>query len=175
MDDGAAERAQCRLRLVSAKSDEELAAEEARRELRETLRSFTANLLRIMRGAGKPDEVAAQCVDLLDSFERYRAAHRRMPDAAELIDALGLPRRRLFRRALSADMRRIFDGEQKVLRGALQVAASQLLGQSAQEAAGESEVREGARETVEGRAAIDPKVRWEALSSIAKKGGRPEN
>ena len=169
MDDSASDRALGRLRLVSARSDAEVAAEEARRELYETLRSFAANLLRIMRGAGKPDQVAGQCVDLLDALERHRAAQGRMPDAAELIDALALPRRRLFRRTLPRDMRRIFDAEQKLLRGALQVAASQLLGQSAQEATGESEVREGARESLEGRAVLDPKVRWEPLARLAKK------
>jgi hypothetical protein len=169
MDEEAAGEAPSRLRLIVANSEADIAAQEARRGLREALRSFTANLLRIMRGAGKPTEVAGQCVDLLEALERYRAACGRIADAAEMMEALELPRRRQFRRHLSVNMRKIFDGEQKLLRGALQVAASQLLGQSAQEAAGDSEIREGAREAMEGRVAIQPKLRWEPLASLARK------
>ena len=175
MDEDASRETPGRLRLVIANSDADVAAQEAKRELRETLRSFAANLLRIMRGAGKPTEVSGQCADLLEAIAGYRAACGRIADAAEIIDALELPCRRQFRRELSANMRKIFEGEQKVLRGALQVAASQLLSQSDQEAAGESEIREGAREAMEGRLAIPPKARWESLASLAKKEAvRPE-
>ncbi|WP_324749660.1 hypothetical protein SH591_14165 [Sphingomonas sp. LY54] len=175
MNDEDFSEAPSRLHLIIANSEADIAAREARCELRAALRSFAANLLRIMRGAGKPAEIAGQCVDLLGALERYRAACGRIADAAEMIDALELPRRRQLRRHLSADMRRIFDGEQKLLRGALQVAASQLLGQSAQEAAGDSEIREGARETLEGRVAIPAKLRWEPLASLARKqAGRAE-
>jgi hypothetical protein len=77
------------------------------------LRQLTANLLRVTRGAGRPSEVPAQALSLLEPCQEFRQVGHDAPD---------------FNHAVHT-----------IVRGALQMTASRLLGQLTQERTGENE------------------------------------
>ena len=111
--------------------------------VRGSLRELTANLLRIARGAGRHDQVLAQTLVLAELFTAYRAtAGADFPDE-EVARALTF-----------ADVPDGHDHEgwpdwdravRAMVKGALQVAAAELLGQPAQAATGRRELFAGYR------------------------------
>lgn len=62
------------MRTVSDNSEADIARHEALILVESGLRELTANLLRIIRGAGKPHEIMHQMVDLAEAIQTYQAA-----------------------------------------------------------------------------------------------------
>jgi hypothetical protein len=137
------------LKLVSDQPQPMVDEQRYKDGIRWPLRELAANLMRVARGAGKPYEIGPQVAGVLNAFEEYRAAVGHWPPSDVLANML--------------DLRRDYDdlvglGEhnlnwtfaiQTVMRGSLQFAASELLGQNTQRAAGRSEMIEGVREVEE--------------------------
>lgn len=106
------------------------------------LRDLAANMMRVARGAGKPYEIGKQCVSVIDAMQSYRNLAGFYPSSGELSEMLNL---RQFERdhGLRGSESAWYMAEQKMVRGALQMAASTLLGQNTQHAAGSTELFEG--------------------------------
>jgi hypothetical protein len=94
------------------------------------LTDLTTNLLRIVRGAGRPALVLEQTARLLEAFNAYRTAHGTWVPDWELGQMLVLP----------DDFPHEF---RTITQGALQLTASHLANQRAQAAAGEREILGG--------------------------------
>ena len=121
----------------------------AKRGIHFPLRDLAANLMRITRGAGKPHDVGSQCSAVLEAFTKYRKEVGSWPSNYEILEALELdrPSDSLGDEALEWET-----GIRTMVHGSLQIAASQLLGQKPQKAAGEHELFEGLRPIEERRA-----------------------
>lgn len=126
--------------LAAANSDDEIAARETIRRLEWPLRKMAANLLRIARGAGRPNTLPQEIIDLaeliLDASKHSNAWGIWTEIEAWLQE--GVPAER--------DYDEYDDHRPAMVRGALQVVASRIVGQRAQENAGEHEILEGIRQ-----------------------------
>lgn len=129
------------MELVSDNSDEEIARQRALQDLRWPMKDLAANLLRVVRGAGRPYELGPQMVEVLDALQAYKEVVGYYPSSQEIGDTINI--RDLNNGRPFDDMSLAVD---VVVQGALQKAASQLVGQSTQEAAGKSEMFVGIRE-----------------------------
>lgn len=134
------------MRIVSENSEADIARERALKEIHWAVRELTANLLRVTRGAGRAYEIGSQAQSLVDAFMAYRAAAGYFPSSDEISRALSVSYDGDVERNLSANDLAWLHGERAVVRGSLQIAASRLLGQATQEAAGSSEMHKGLRE-----------------------------
>ena len=126
------------MRVVADNSEQEIAKRWAARSIRWPLRELAANLLRIVRGAGRPAEVGAQATAVIVAFEEYRAAFGHYPISEEISEALIM--RDDERKEHWTDWEY---GVETMVRGALQMAASELVHQGTQRAAGKSELFSG--------------------------------
>lgn len=106
------------------------------------LREMTANLLRVARGAGRPELIVAQATALVALFAAYRDAAGEDLKPSNIAEALRLEH-------IVADEEEFWpewDGAvREMVNGALQVAAAELLGQQAQAATGRRELFAGYR------------------------------
>lgn len=119
------------------------ARNEAAVAVRRELRELTANLMRVTRGAGRPELILPQTTALAAAFAAYRDVCGEAVPVEDLARALALE-------VLPDDE---FDeiwpdwdrAVREMVRGALQVAAAELLAQEAQAAAGRRELFGGFR------------------------------
>jgi hypothetical protein len=147
--------------------DGQLQRDWVEKELSGALRDVAANMLRIIRGAGKPYDLLRQIKTVVDVADRFQHLHQRFPNdiianslrlesEAETIIA----RARAGDRFSQSDVDRwLEDGtfekmwaEHTVLCGSLQIIASDLIGQTTQKTAGQREFRDGLREVERVRA-----------------------
>lgn len=135
------------IRIVSSNSAADIARQRALEdqqraldELKRPLREFAANILRVMRGAGKAHEIPHQMTRLLELYDKHFASLRRYPHEQEIKDILDPGREFSTPLASEAEWE---DGLDDMMRGALQMAASRLVGQGAQESAGEDQLFRG--------------------------------
>lgn len=135
------------MRLVVENSDQDVARIEARKDLDWPLRELAANLLRVVRGAGYPARLASQMGDVLAAMKAYHATAGCYPSADEIANVLSLTRRE---EVVSDEMTYAVD---TMISGALQMAASELVGQRTQESRGRSELFVGLTEAETIRAA----------------------
>jgi hypothetical protein len=107
------------------------------------LREMAANILRTIRGAGRPHTILSEALALIDSAMSYREQVGQFPALEELGKALDIdtPKGRLDQ--MSPETEAVVTAREKIVHGALQVAASRLLEQRPQEAAGDSEMHKG--------------------------------
>ncbi len=132
--------------LVSENSQAQIDKERAAAEVSWPLRDLAANLLRIIRGAGKPEEIIRQINELVRALAAYKDATGQWPPPHELASMLDIDRPKDWTATLrDAYLQRHYAAEQ-IIRGALQQAASRLLGQTPQASSGEHEMYEGIRE-----------------------------
>ncbi len=70
------------------------------------LRELAANIIRVVRGAGKSYEIAGQCVSVIEAFQQYRDKVGQWPSSWEIDQALSISRERqgqqTIRRSLAA-------------------------------------------------------------------------
>lgn len=130
------------VRLVSENTDAEIAAKRALDEFEGSLAILTANLLRIVRGAGRSYDVLEQANSLLLAAQRYRDAAGVWPSSEQIANALDLASPDFDERWPEGESDFVY-GKEAMIRGGLQVAASRLLGQRTQETAGGRELMEG--------------------------------
>lgn len=123
------------------------------------VRDCAANILRIIRGAGRPEDLLSQMAKVIHAADKFHGSHGHLPvdviaNDLRLKDALArwddLKREG---RILEEDINRwMRDGtfereaaEHRMYRGALQSVASDLICQATQQRSGESEFHEGFR------------------------------
>ena len=154
------------MRIVSETSAAELARRRALEDVDEALKELAANIMRVSRGAGKPYDLGKQAQSLVVAMIAYKDAVGYYPSSEELTAPLahGYDEERLDR--MSDDHRATAYAEEAMVRGALQIAASRLLGQRTQESAGHSEMYKGLNEIV----GLREKRRREEF--VSRDGGR---
>jgi hypothetical protein len=153
-------------RLVATSTEEELAhkrASEARTRAIEArtdatdrvswaLRNMTANLLRIVRGAGKSCEVGGQIEELVQALNGYHKVVGHGPPPEDLSQMLSIDRDEEWcGRASPVELLRT-EARDHIVRGALQITASRLVRQLTHEHKGEDELRDGILQLEEARA-----------------------
>ncbi|RWP32227.1 MAG: hypothetical protein EOR04_33105 [Mesorhizobium sp.] len=144
------------------------------------LRELAANIIRVVRGAGKSYEIAGQCVSVIKAFQQYRDTVGQWPSSWEIDQALSISREMHGQQTYDEAWQRE-QARDTVIRGALQVSASRLVGQNTQEQRGRSEMMDGLRELEQireetrKRAAEEEKARrlsLKARASPSKKRGK---
>ncbi|MGO1079209.1 hypothetical protein [Inquilinus sp. CA228] len=140
------------MRIVSQNSDTDLARRHAGQNVELALQELTANLLRVIRGAGEPREIGLQALAFVEATETYQDVVRRPLFVSEVKRMLSIEQdEQAMRRKKSAD-RIEFHGMQAIICGALQIAASRILCQPRQEASGRREIEDGLRLLEDARA-----------------------
>lgn len=131
------------MKLVSHNTTEDLAALQHAKEVNEVetqllrlIRLFVANAIRVVRGAGKPHHIKGQISELAELFEDYQelAGNSFSGDKIQF---------HLNHRVASLGDDEIEMAIEKMISGALQVAASRLANQTTHEHRGRSELIEG--------------------------------
>jgi hypothetical protein len=144
------------LRVVSSQSSTQVERKRAEDRLVFPFRNLAANLLRIVRGAGRPEHLGPQLAACLEALEEHRAVTGQYPKPKVFRTLLNLrafnfnPDKWADDREREANLQLSMSGypekveaEKLIHRGALQVAASRLLYQHTQEIAGEHEMYKG--------------------------------
>ena len=144
------------MKLISSQSDAEVEQKKIEAELRGALRTVVANLMRVMRGSGKPDQLGRDVAFCAGAFASYHAAFGRHPAREFYFGALNLQavleEHRPWVKEAFAEARGRWDedgttdrmeAKQAILRGAMQIIASRMLDQMTQENRGEQELHEG--------------------------------
>lgn len=127
------------VRLVSENSEKDIAKQRALDDLSWPMRELTANLIRVARGAGRAYELPRQMVTVLERMEAYRTVVGHYPSDGEISHTINL---RFMDKEHRDHVSRAVD---TIVQGALQAAASTLVGQSTQKSAGETEIFDGIR------------------------------
>lgn len=155
------------MKLVSENSEVEIAANRAAEAAQLAVAELAANLMRIARGAGAPEDIREQVVRLAAAIEDHRAAARGAPTEA-MVAALRLPADSDQASPSSeAAAARAF-ARQSIVKGALQYAAATILDQRAQAAAGEREIADGVRELAD----LTRPLRAASRKSTSRTGGK---
>jgi hypothetical protein len=121
------------------------------------IRETAANMLRIVRGAGKPYELLVQMKKTIDSAIKYQELHSHWPEISNYLQIEDEHHRHMERAQKGELDKATFDlwredgtfermmAENTIMRGAFQTVASQLIGQRTQQTAGEQELHDGLR------------------------------
>lgn len=112
--------------------------ESAKQDVFAEMRELSAILLRTIRGAGKPFEIEHRVMKLATALCEFR----------KLNDGYGIPSDEIsyaLRFRDDGDMSEAEYARDTMIRGALQIVASRMIGQRTQEAAGKSEMMSGVR------------------------------
>jgi hypothetical protein len=157
------------MKVVAENADEEHRVQEAQERTERALVELAANLLRVVRGAGRPYDIAQHSHDFLAAMKAYYATKGKAPFEPFREATLSV-RRDVPSRDFGASESFRAHAQDMVVRGALQIAASRLLGQAAQEAAGRAEMQQGIRDLAEANK-VDAAVRRKA--SVAEPQGLP--
>ncbi len=110
------------------------------------LRQLTANLLRVISGAGRPQDITCHLRALAEFIESYERAVGRYPRAREISSCLRISYDEQFVSQFDNAERTRIHAVETILLGSLRIAASRLLEQKTQETAAESKLYEGIRE-----------------------------
>jgi hypothetical protein len=161
------------LRVVAENSSAALAEKAPNDRLTWALRDLAANLLRIIRGAGRPPTLVANMDAVIRGIEDYRETTGHWPWPEEYSAALSIDRDDEWRRGLKGFERDSFYAEERIIRGALQQAASRLVGQKTQERMGESEMYDGIHDLEKAREEMRKEREAAYKAARAPKRGRP--
>lgn len=129
------------LRLAVENSQTDIDKEWAKREIEWPLWELAANIIRVVRGAGKSYELGKQCVAVIEAFERYHDKVGHWPGSWEVEQILSI--RRDDPNVTYDEAWEREDARETIVSGALQVVASRLVGQNMQERRGRSEMMDG--------------------------------
>jgi len=127
------------LTIVSQNSEADIQRSATEDRVEAAALALATNILRIVRGAGKPERLIDHTLDYVKCAQAFYEAHGRWP-VPELHQCLGIDRVFSVEETRKREWCR---GEDLMVRGALQVAASRLAGQRTQESAGRSEMFDG--------------------------------
>jgi hypothetical protein len=154
-------------------------------ELRDALQETAANMLRVIRGAGRPYELVKQFSNVVQIAIKFRDAFGHWPPSHMLGEMLAMhdevhamDEKQSAGRFTKADMDRWYEdgtmdrkyAERSIKAGVLQIVASQFVGQTLQERAGESEMSAGINSVIAARQKSNKY--WEAKHPRAPKTGR---
>ncbi len=163
------------MKVVSSNTETEVACHRAKDEVEWALRDLTANLIRVTRGAGRSHDIRRQMVLVLQAMQAHWDACGMWPSSYELDQMLSIRDDERLDRLNDRDIEWAF-AEFKMVRGALQVAASTLLDQSTQRAAGHTELFDGLRQLErmreENRRAFDARPRAPTLPTPSGKSAK---
>ena len=155
------------MKLVADNTDADIARNRAEEQARWALVDLAANILRVVRGAGKPYDLPNQAAAFVKSYVDYREkAEGRV--TMDLGMAISLPEVVGAYSKYGRDEGDKIYAERSIVRGALQIAASQLLEQRTQEASGEREMYQGINSVEDYRAR-----QREMMGLRANKRGKP--
>ncbi len=140
------------MKLVSEQSDRDLAAKRAEEKLGHHLREVAANLMRCARGAGKPWDIEQHIGALSEAFTDYREATGHGVPTRIAHAHLDIQRGTMSVRSddlastgYDGHAQMLEEAEEVMLRGALQVVASRMVGQPLQEGRGKDQMLAGVR------------------------------
>jgi hypothetical protein len=117
------------LTVITGASDRELKQQESTRQLKTALVTLTANLIRIVRGAGVPDHLLEQVRHFAEAYAAYFDAHGHEAPHGLFNEFLAFEHPELSQNGNYAD---IVLTDHAICRSALQVVASSLLQQRPQ-------------------------------------------
>lgn len=137
------------MKLVSNNTDADIVQRRLKEQVEWAARELAANVLRVVRGAGKSYELIGQAANLAVLSQQYFEVAGVWPHP-EIAEAIALPERRWLSGLDEAELL-IQLGLHAATRGALQLAASEIVGQRTQARAGESELFEGITSVERGR------------------------
>jgi hypothetical protein len=124
-------------------TETDLARRFAMQTVEDSLRTLAANILRTIRGAGSPHAILPQAQALIEAALSHREQTGQFPASEDIGKALDIdtPDDKLDQ--MSPETEASVTARERMIHGALQIAASRLLEQRPQEAAGDTELREG--------------------------------
>lgn len=163
------------IRLVATTTEAERAHGWAEDQVSWALRNLTANLLRIIRGAGKPHEIVEQSARLTQALVEYQEAVGHWPPSHELSEMLSIDHPGEWRSQSNSSERDFLEATECIVRGALQKAASRLIGQLTQERAGGRELYDGVRDLENARAEMRRERGRERVAAPARQPRKPKN
>src|SRR5260221_659368 len=126
--------------MVSSQNDSDIRKQRSLRVIQSELRNMFANLLRVHRGAGKDYEIFHQVVDLAVKLCDHVKEFDNDLSPFDLARAVRIDEEP---RGLTPEAREWEWGIERMRDGAAQIIASRLLGQGAQEAAGDRALFDG--------------------------------
>jgi len=126
------------LSVVAQNTQREIETSDAQEQANAALIELAANIMRIVRGAGKPERLLSQCADVVNAAVEYRDVAGRLPSPAGLASAIRPEREPIDYDDSYWAARQI--AYRRIVRGSLQMAASKLLGQRLQIDRGEDEI-----------------------------------
>ena len=125
-------------------ADEDLARDRDSRRVKDeltwALQDLAANLIRVVRGAGKPHFLRDYAVAFLNAIENYKEVTGSSPDPDLLAKILSIERDPAILRQIGDDERLRDSLQRDIVRGSLQIAASRLIRQVVQEQSGDTEL-----------------------------------
>jgi len=131
------------MHVVTENSPETLRERELLNRLTWALRELTANLMRISRGAGKPVSVVVQSAEVVSIVREYEDLTGHGAPVETVSEALSVRVDWEVLFNLPEDERKRRRVNERVIAGALQVAASRLLDQKTHATRGDDEMFEG--------------------------------
>jgi len=152
------------LRLVVENDKQAVSEEWARLHLVGPIEDLAANILRVIRGAGRPTEIYDLCGELLDAFQDFRAKTGHWPRGDQIAGILNIEN------AMKHEPTERDRAVNRIARGSLQFLASRMLGQRSQQSAGEYEIYDGIRDLEAER----ERARNAVYSRKARKQRQPE-
>ena len=131
------------LRLAASRSDASIRQHEALQDIRLPLRELAANLMRVARGAGNAYLIEKQAIALVEALTEYRQSVGCGASDSALAEALTIgPDWDTLGECEAVEVDRSL-AEWAIVKGSLQMAASDLLGQASQRSVGEKEMFQG--------------------------------
>lgn len=161
------------LRLIAENNAADLESAAALKRVQFAVRELAANLLRIIRGAGRPHQLGQDAQALIESLTEYQNRVGRWPFAEEVSAALSIAPSQEFRQQLTGASLDRVDAEEMIIRGVLQQVASRLTGQRTHERLGKSEMYEGIRDLRSAQEAMRKELKAPAKGAAARKTPRP--
>lgn len=158
--------------MVAQNTEADLARKRASAEVSWALRQLTANLLRIVRGAGAPGEIIGQIDWLLGTIMAFQNVVGLAP-FSEYPQMLDFVPHEEWRRHADRGQLALVRAEERIVRGLLQIAASRLVGQTTQERAGESEMYAELRDLKDAREEIEREAAAARAEAIPSRKRRP--
>jgi hypothetical protein len=147
-----------KLEIVSNLTEQDVKANRARDEAVRALQALTGNLLRIVRGAGKPYELDNLAVDYVLAHRAYYEAAGQWLGDSNMHIALDVCRDGYVPGddSMSLVLTEAFCSKEDAIQASLQVAASRILGDSVRESRGKSDLMKAMQ-------------RWAFRGSVPKK------
>jgi hypothetical protein len=149
------------MHIVSENSKVDIARERAEWQVDASLRNLAANILRVIRGAGRPWEIPEQAQSYINALVDYQAATGHLPLSASAENSLSIDLDQERLGDAEDEYRQKVEARETIIGGALRIAAARILDQRLQVTAGERELSDGLRYLDQAREALRKKQKAE--------------